>query len=1018
MGRLNLIKCYRFFECHMKILRIAILIIFGFIACVISLPHANAQYFGKNKVNYKNFEWYYFSTEHFRILYYEGGLDIARIAARILEDSYEKISEAWNFTLKKPVPIILHKGHNDFEQTNVILEPISAGTGGFTELFKNRIVVPYEGSLSKFRHVLHHELTHAMMFSMLYSGTVESVIGREFMFQVPLWFAEGLAEHESQYWGTEADMFIRDAMVYEYLPRMLNSSIGIYKGGEALMKYIEETWDRPDKKAIASILQSLKRAKNLEESLKSVTGEGIEGILKGWIKDMRIQHWPEVAGREDPEDFSIKLTDHIESHSFINSNPSFSPQGDKIAFLSDSEGYNCIFLMYAVDGRIERKLIQGEQSGDYEEMHWQRGSISFSPDGKSIAFSTKAGPKDVIHLKPIKAGGMNKVIRLDFDGVFSPQFSPDGKEIVFSALEDGYSDLYIIDIETGELTRLTQDFFDCMDPKWSPCGNFIIFASDRADGKPVNWSRINESYDIFIIDKEGISIQRITDNPYDDRDPDWSPDGKHIAFASDRNGIYNIFIANLDSIGQEYPITNVLTNASEPCWSPDPNNSKLAFTSFQNGGWDIFVVKRPLKRRDEIGALNNTVYRKTTVTEDSLYALKPDSLKYLAEKTGMDMLINPTPIRYTPEFSTDYFAGNAQYNSFIGIGGMGILSMSDFLGNHRFIAGMNLYYSIEDSDFDFMYFYLKRRIDIGVRMFHYKTYYRGSYRNEIFADRTLGGSIMFSRPFSKYSRLGLDLSYLNENRERLSWTSNEKYPSAKVFTTSLSLVNDTILWGFTGPMNGRRANFTIDYTPEVAFGNLAYTTYIFDTRFYHNVSKKYVFIFRLTGGVSTGRDPRYFFLGGTDNWINSQIGILPGEMETGKDLYQARFITPLRGYKYFDSKPGEYELWGNKFALMNLEFRYPFIEYVRLGWPIPVNLSNIGGVVFFDAGSVWKDSFRGVERRETGMLRLKDIKTSFGTGIRVYLASFGALLKWDIAWKTDLYTIEKPVHLISLGAEF
>ena len=976
-----------------------------------------AQVFGKNKVKYKDFEWYSITTEHFRILYYEGGLEGAQIAARILEDSHDKIAEAWDYPHKGRIPIILYNAHNDFEQTNVITEPIGEGTGGFTELFKNRIVIPYDGSLSKFRHVLHHELVHAMMFSLLYGGPMESILGREFMFQVPLWFAEGLAEHESQYWGTEADMYIRDAMINEYMPQMLNSSIGVYKGGEALLKYMEETYDRPDRKAIAAILKNVARTKNLEASLRSVTGKGIEDILKDWFREMRIQHWPEVADREDPEDFSNKLTDHVSTKSYINRDPAFSPQGDKIAFLTDRSGYKDILLMYSVDGKIERKLIRGEKSGAYEEMHWLRGGITFSPDGKSIAFSAKAGPGDVIHIKAFKSGGMDKTIRLNFDGIFSPDWSPDGTELVIVALKDGRSDLYRVDVQTEKVTRLTNDLFDYMDPKWSRDGEWIAFASDRGDGRPVDWSQITESYDIFIMKKSGTPLRRITTNPYDDRDPTWSPNSRYIAFSSDRNGIYNLYVADLDSSGV-FPITNVMSGAFEPCWSPNPDDDKLAFTSFQNGGWDIFVVKRPIKRHDEMPTLVNTVYRQQIITQDSLMALEPDSIQVAEDSRGEEGLENFTPERYELEFSTDFFTGYAQYNSFIGIGGMGLLSVSDILGNHRITIGTNLYYSLEDSDFDFLYYYLKRRTDIGLRIFHYKTYYRTSSRYDIFSDRTYGGGIVLRRPFTKFTRIDAGIFHVTEKRELMTWgRGNVEYSPVRALTTSLSLVNDTILWGFTGPLNGRRSNFTIEYSPDVDFSNLAYTTYTFDVRNYKGVGKKYVFVFRLTGGLSTGKDPRFFFLGGTDNWINAHIGRLPDDMEAGNDLYHARFIMPLRGYKYFDSGE-DYQLWGHKFALMNLEFRFPFIEYVKLGWPIPVPLANIGGILFIDAGSVWDDTFRGIETQETRMPRLKDIKASFGTGFRVYLGSLGFLLKWDVAWRTDLSNVKKPDHLISIGAEF
>jgi len=81
------------------------------------------------------------------------------------------------------------------------------------------VILPFEGEYSKFRHVIHHELTHAVINDMFYGGSIQSIISNNITLQLPLWFNEGLAEFESLRWDTDSDMFLRDATVHEYLPR-------------------------------------------------------------------------------------------------------------------------------------------------------------------------------------------------------------------------------------------------------------------------------------------------------------------------------------------------------------------------------------------------------------------------------------------------------------------------------------------------------------------------------------------------------------------------------------------------------------------------------------------------------------------------------------------------------------------------------------------------------------------------------------------------------------------------------
>ena len=125
---------------------------------------------GDNKVQYSYFRWDILKTPHFNIYYNKGQRLLAEQTALILEDSAAQISRNFRFELTHVIPVIVYNSHNDFEQSNVVLEMIDEGTGGFTEIFKTRIVVPYMGSYGDYQHVLHHELTHGFQYNILLGG--------------------------------------------------------------------------------------------------------------------------------------------------------------------------------------------------------------------------------------------------------------------------------------------------------------------------------------------------------------------------------------------------------------------------------------------------------------------------------------------------------------------------------------------------------------------------------------------------------------------------------------------------------------------------------------------------------------------------------------------------------------------------------------------------------------------------------------------------------------------------------
>lgn len=178
----------------------------------------SAQSFGQNKVQYDSFDWSFISSTHFDIYYYQNEKQLAEFTAEEAESAYEQISKHLRWTLKERVSIIIYLSHNDFQQSNVTLEYMVEGIGGVTELFKNRVVIPFEGNYEQFRHVIHHELVHAMINDMVYGGSLQNMVSRQVRTRIPLWANEGLSEYLSMNWDTEADMILRDLAIHEYIP--------------------------------------------------------------------------------------------------------------------------------------------------------------------------------------------------------------------------------------------------------------------------------------------------------------------------------------------------------------------------------------------------------------------------------------------------------------------------------------------------------------------------------------------------------------------------------------------------------------------------------------------------------------------------------------------------------------------------------------------------------------------------------------------------------------------------------
>jgi hypothetical protein len=203
------------------------------------------QGFGKNKIQYQRKSWQYIQSRHFDIYFYEGGEKVADFTAAIAESSLTALKKTLQFDLMARIPILVYNSHNDFEETNVTPDIQEESVGGFTEFFKGRVVLPYDGSNEQYRHVVHHELTHAVILQYFYGAGPGSVLRGVTSFQIPGWMNEGLAEFESVHWDTEADNYIRDAVINNYLPPIEQlGGFFAYKGGQNFYYWVERRYGR------------------------------------------------------------------------------------------------------------------------------------------------------------------------------------------------------------------------------------------------------------------------------------------------------------------------------------------------------------------------------------------------------------------------------------------------------------------------------------------------------------------------------------------------------------------------------------------------------------------------------------------------------------------------------------------------------------------------------------------------------------------------------------------------------
>jgi Tol biopolymer transport system component len=606
--------------------------------------------FGKNKVQYKVFDWKYLQSKHFDIYFSQGGYDLAQYTAVVAESSLVSLSRNLDHNIANRVPIVVFNSHNEFQQNNVLDEFMPEGVGGVTELFKNRILIPFEGNYEQFRHVIHHELLHAFMNDMFYGGSIQNVISKNISLNIPLWFSEGMAEYQSLNGLDKAtDMYIRDAILNNNLPPIeYNNGYLAYRGGQSFLAFIADTYG--DYK-MGELMNNIRSLNDVDAALKETFKLNLEQLSEKWLKELKKTHWPEIAKREDVKDIAKMLTNHTKDGGFYNVAPTISPKGDKFAFISNRNDFFSVFIADIKTGEVIEKVIEGNNTNDFEELQILTPGLTWSPDGKELAISVKAGDKDAIFLINIE-NGVEKELPVELNSISYVKWSPFKNIIAFVGTNTKQSDIYVYDISKNKLKKLTDDIFSDLAPTWSPDGKYIYFSSDRGEyltneSVPPDFKMseydVNRK-DIYRIGVEVNKIERLT-NSKDTKNGyvTFNEDGKKVLYVSDRNGISNIYYGQFDSSGNysEKPITNSISPIDQLSLSKDAK--KLLFVSLNEGGYDIYSMDNPFDKKVEYDTLPPTEFvkkksdfKKGFVLDKNIIDISKDSSLTLKDTIKID----------------------------------------------------------------------------------------------------------------------------------------------------------------------------------------------------------------------------------------------------------------------------------------------------------------------------------------------------------------------------------------------
>jgi len=942
---------------------------------------ARAQYFGQNKVRYKNLKFKVYRTPHFEIYYYIKNDSLVKRFAQESELWYTIHQQVFRDTFKKPNPIILYADHPDFQQTTAIDGDIGVGTGGVTEGLKNRVVMPIMETNQTTRHVIGHELVHAFQYHLLLGR--DSAI-YENLGNMPLWMIEGMAEYLSL--GKKdafTAMWMRDAYLNKNIPTIRDltetNKYFPYRYGEAFWSFVGSTYGDtvivPFFKNTArfGLDYGIRRTFGYDDkTLSNLWKNAIESAYKPLLKDTT----QKPAGK--------KIIDNKNSGE-LNVAPALSPDGNYLAYLSEKDLFTIdLFLADAHTGKAIRKLTSKISNTRIDEFNFIESAGAWSPDSKQFAFSIFSHGRNGMLVVSVPDGKVLHDISMGKAEQFSNlSWSPDGKSVVFQGLSEGQGDLYLYNFDAKKVYQLTNDKYSDYQPSFSRDGKKIIFSSDRT-----TYDRSNAQAISFNLAELDLATGKIVDIPVFDGannlDPQYSSDGKQVYFLSNRDGFRNLYRYTFAD-GKVEQMTDLFTGISgiteySPAISISKNDDIVySYYSAQkyalyNAKTSDFTPKVVDPKSTNFDAAMLPPFRSVGVD-----LINSNLNNYLAYPRIPTDSIRLTP--YRPQFKLDYLASSgvgasvSQFGPGLSSGIQGVFS--DILGHNLLFGGLDVNGQIYDFGGQFIYINQQGRWNFGIGLSHipyqfanysatsttftYKTTTIPAIAENYDIIRSFQDqlNLFTSYPLSKVSRIefGTGLAHYYYRVDRYSTIYDQSYnyltsnhthipndvynadPTNRglqlipftIYSLNTAIVGDNSFFGIASPLNGFRYRIQAEYD----FGTYQFFAPSIDLRKYWRLAPV-TLAARLYGygrfGESSGLYPIYI----------------------GYPFY-IRGYEPQTFYNTNSTSTNNFtinDLSGQRMALANFEVRLPFTG--------PEKLSAIKSKFFFselnlfaDAGLAW-----------------------------------------------------------------
>jgi hypothetical protein len=501
--------------------------------------------FGKNRVQHKELNWYFYSSNNFEVYYYDRGGPNAKMAIEYLESEFDKLTQMIGYVAYTKPKIYIYNSPEELLQSNLNLNVQEYSEDGQTKFTRLIAELAYKGRIDQFKEDIIYATSKVIMREMLYGASVADAFQANLINDFPEWYIDGAALYLAKGWSREMDDFIRQFLKDTSNPKILNLT-GIEAGlvGQSIWNYISEKYGR---RYVSSILNLSRINRNEENSIANTIGLNTRTFFEDWKNYYLKVNEPVYASFKNvnPESAVARTSSRVDG---AISDIKFSPDGLMLAYVINNAGKFKVQVRELSSG-FEQTVFQG--GAKYDELTPNLYSpIVAWRDSANLAIASFKRGFTTLRLRSIDGASQDKIFLRNITQILSLDFNESGKNMVLSAISNGKTDIYTLNVR-GQGKRLTNDIFDDLTPTFLN-DSVIIYSSnftelpDSVLKATPDIKLLPNQYNLFRADvlKDTTAFTKLTNANSKSTHPR-KINSNTLLFLSDLSGITNLMRFNI-----------------------------------------------------------------------------------------------------------------------------------------------------------------------------------------------------------------------------------------------------------------------------------------------------------------------------------------------------------------------------------------------------------------------------------------------------------------------------------------